>query len=71
MQPGTLFLGQLRLVLHALLRTSRSAAEGRNPHHRLTTPEDVAVCLVQLAHADTHWMNGNVLHVDGGEDVSG
>ncbi len=48
-----------------------ATAEGRNPHRRLTTPDDVAACLVQLAHADTHWMNGNVLHVDGGEDVSG
>lgn len=48
-----------------------ATAERRNPHRRLTTPEDVAACLVQLAHTDTHWMNGNVLHVDGGEDVSG
>jgi NAD(P)-dependent dehydrogenase (short-subunit alcohol dehydrogenase family) len=43
----------------------------RNPHKRLTTPDDVAACLVKLADADTHWLNGNVLHVDGGEDISG
>ena len=48
-----------------------ATAERRNPHRRLTTPEDVAACLVKLAEADTYWMNGNVLPVDGGEDVSG
>jgi len=43
----------------------------RNPQGRLTLPEDVASCLVKLAEADTYWLNGGVLHVDGGEDVSG
>src|SRR5437868_4604486 len=39
----------------------------QNPHGRLTMPEDVAACLVTLASEGTHWLNGNVLHVDGGE----
>lgn len=51
----------------ALIETARR----RNPHGRLTTPDDVACCLVKLADAETHWLNGNVLHIDGGEDISG
>lgn len=43
----------------------------RNPHGRLTTPDDVAACLVDLARPGTAWLNGNVLRVDGGEDCSG
>jgi NAD(P)-dependent dehydrogenase (short-subunit alcohol dehydrogenase family) len=46
-------------------------AEGRNPHRRLTTPEDVAACLVELARPGTYWLNGNVLHIDGGEEIGG
>jgi NAD(P)-dependent dehydrogenase (short-subunit alcohol dehydrogenase family) len=51
----------------------RIAAEARrrNPHGRMTTPEDVARAIVVLAHPDTAWMTGNVLGVDGGEDIVG
>jgi enoyl-[acyl-carrier protein] reductase III len=42
-----------------------------NPHGRLTTPEDVARCMVALASPETYWMTGNVLRVDGGEDFVG
>lgn len=47
------------------------AARRRNPSGRLTTPEDVARALVALAHDDTAWMTGNVIGVDGGEDIVG
>jgi NAD(P)-dependent dehydrogenase (short-subunit alcohol dehydrogenase family) len=43
----------------------------RNPTGRLTTPEDVAQSLVALAGAETYWLNGNVLHIDGGEGAAG
>ncbi len=43
----------------------------RNPHGRLTTPEDVASCLVALSGPGTAWLTGNVLKVDGGEAISG
>lgn len=43
----------------------------RNPHGRLTTPEDVARCLVALSGPGTAWMTGNVIKVDGGEAISG
>lgn len=43
----------------------------QNPHGRLTTPEDVAQCLVALAGPETAWMTGNTIRVDGGEDFVG
>jgi NAD(P)-dependent dehydrogenase (short-subunit alcohol dehydrogenase family) len=49
---------------------SREAAR-RNPHRRLTTPEDVARAIVVLSHPDTYWITGNVIGVDGGEDITG
>ena len=46
-------------------------ATRRNPGGRLTTPEDVAHCLVTLSEDGTEWMTGNVINVDGGEDIAG
>lgn len=46
-------------------------ARARNPFGRLTEPDDVARALVLLASQDAHWINGNVLRIDGGEDVCG
>jgi NAD(P)-dependent dehydrogenase (short-subunit alcohol dehydrogenase family) len=46
-------------------------ANRRNPSGRLTTTDDVARALVVLAHPDTYWMTGNVIGVDGGEDIVG
>jgi len=43
------------------------AAETRNPHGRLTTPEDVADALTVLATPETRWITGNVIGIDGGE----
>jgi enoyl-[acyl-carrier protein] reductase III len=42
-----------------------------NPAGRLTTPEDVARVLVALSCPETVWLSGNVLGVDGAEDVVG
>jgi enoyl-[acyl-carrier protein] reductase III len=46
-------------------------AKARNPHGRLTTPEDVAKCIGVLCDANTHWMTGNTIRVDGGEGSVG
>lgn len=46
-------------------------ARQRNPHHRLTMPDDVARCIVALCHPATYWMTGNTIHVDGGETIVG
>ena len=43
-------------------------AISKNPHDRLTRPEDVAEALVALADPRTYWMTGNIIRIDGGED---
>ncbi len=47
------------------------SAMARNPAGRLTTPEDVARCLVDLARPGAQWLTGCVINVDGGEDIAG
>ncbi len=47
------------------------AARRRNPHGRLTLPEDVARSIAALCHPATYWLTGNTLHVDGGENIVG
>jgi NAD(P)-dependent dehydrogenase (short-subunit alcohol dehydrogenase family) len=53
--------GNEQIVQHALRQ---------NPHHRLTTPEDVARAVTALALPSTAWITGNVIGVDGGENLS-
>jgi NAD(P)-dependent dehydrogenase (short-subunit alcohol dehydrogenase family) len=45
-------------------------ARRRNPGGRLTEPEDVAGAIVALSLPGTRWISGNVLGVDGAEDVT-
>ena len=42
-----------------------------HPAARLTTPEDVANVIVAVARPETVWLTGNVLGVDGTEDLIG
>jgi NAD(P)-dependent dehydrogenase (short-subunit alcohol dehydrogenase family) len=42
-----------------------------HPAKRLTTPQDVANCLVAFSRKETVWMSGNVIRVDGTEDLLG
>jgi enoyl-[acyl-carrier protein] reductase III len=44
-------------------------ANAKNPGGRLTTPEDVAQCMVLLCQMGGAWVSGNVIGVDGGEDI--
>lgn len=44
-------------------------AKMRNPGGRLTTPEDVAQAIAALMDDRTYWLTGNVIRVDGGEDI--
>lgn len=39
----------------------------KNPYKRLTTPEDVANLLAALSSDETHWLTGEIIHIDGGE----
>ena len=45
-------------------------ATARNPAGRLTTPDDIADCMIALADPRTRWLTGNVLNVDGGEEIT-
>lgn len=47
----------------------RSATE-RNPYHRLTQPSDVANVVYLLSRPEASWINGTLIHVDGGEHIS-
>jgi len=54
--------GHERLLEYAL---------SRNPHKRLTVPEDIARAVVSLAAPNTAWLTGNTIRVDGGEGIAG
>ena len=45
-------------------------AQSGNPSGRMTTPQDVAQAIAAFSKEGTHWMTGNVLGVDGGEDIA-
>ena len=42
-----------------------------NPHQRLTTPEDIGEIVQLLLSYESSWMTGNIIRVDGGEDITG
>jgi len=44
-------------------------AKSKNPQMRHTTPEDVAKAIALLSHDDASFISGNVIGVDGGEDI--
>ncbi|NKB81174.1 MAG: SDR family oxidoreductase [Nitrospirales bacterium] len=44
-------------------------AKRKNPSGRLTTPQDVADAIGLLSQAESHWITGNVICVDGGEFI--
>lgn len=44
-------------------------AHAKNPGGRLTTPEDVARAIALLSDDNAYWISGNVIGVDGGEDI--
>jgi NAD(P)-dependent dehydrogenase (short-subunit alcohol dehydrogenase family) len=50
--------------------TMLEVARSKNPAGRLTTPEDVAGAIAVLCDAKAGFISGNVIGVDGGEDIS-
>ena len=44
-------------------------AKQKNPASRLTTPEDVGRAIALLSDERSYWISGNVIGVDGGEDI--
>lgn len=49
--------------------TLAQIAVKRNPFQRMTTPEDVANAVYLLCLEEAKWINGTILHVDGGEHL--
>ena len=46
-------------------------AINNNPHKRLTRPSDIADFIEMLLSYESSWMTGNIIRVDGGEDITG
>jgi NAD(P)-dependent dehydrogenase (short-subunit alcohol dehydrogenase family) len=46
-------------------------ARAQNPTGRLTTPGEVASAIALLTEPGASWISGNVIGVDGGEDIAG
>jgi len=46
-------------------------AESTNPSGRMTTPEDIAQMIAQLSYPGLEFCTGNVIRVDGGENIMG
>lgn len=45
-------------------------ARRQNPHKRNTVPEDVARVIALLVEEDAYWITGNIINVDGGENIA-
>ena len=46
-------------------------AMAANPHQRLTKPQDIADVIEMFLSYNSSWMTGNIIRVDGGEDITG
>ena len=49
----------------------KDQATNNNPHGRLTTPDDIGEVIRMLVNYNSSWMTGNIIKVDGGEDITG
>ena len=45
-------------------------AMATNPHQRLTEPEDIADVIEMFLFYNSSWMTGNIIRIDGGEDIT-
>lgn len=57
----------LRAILGA--ENALKYTKNRNPFKRLTTPEDIANVVCLLAGNEAAWINGEIIRVDGGEQI--
>ena len=48
-----------------------SNAQKNNPHNRLTKTSDIGDFLSILTHYESSWLTGNIIRLDGGEDITG
>jgi 3-hydroxybutyrate dehydrogenase len=62
-QAKTLGISEEQVIKNVMLKET---VDGE-----FTTTDDVARAIVVLSHPDTHWITGNVIGVDGGEEIVG
>ena len=46
-------------------------AKSLNPHKRLTKTSDIGDFIELLSQYESSWMTGNIIRLDGGEDITG
>lgn len=63
--PGVVNTKAIRVFPNAANFVEQITA--KNPYKRLTTPEDVANLIAALSSDETHWLTGEIIHIDGGE----
>ncbi|MBR4775619.1 MAG: SDR family oxidoreductase [Bacteroidales bacterium] len=61
--PGSINSGSMQKLI---IRTGRDDLQEVNASHTFGTPEDVAAAVAFLCSEDSRYINGAVLHVDGG-----
>jgi enoyl-[acyl-carrier protein] reductase I len=66
-QAGVTDTPSLRLIPGSAELIEQS--KKRNPYGRLTTPENVANTIFLLSQPEASWINGALIHVDGGEHL--
>ena len=52
------------------LQSDLKNALKNNPHQRLTSPKDIADFIEILIGYESSWMTGNIIRIDGGEDIT-
>lgn len=68
LQPGVTMTPALKLIPgHEQME---SVARARNPFKRITTTEDVANVVSLMCRKEAAWINGTIIRVDGGEQIS-
>lgn len=66
-QAGVIDTPSMRLIPEADLLIEHTLK--RNPSKRMTRPEDVANVVYLLTLPESEWINGSLIHVDGGEHL--
>ncbi len=66
-QAGITETPSLQKIPHSKKLIEHSAS--RNPFGRMTTPHDVANVVYLLCTDEASWINGTVIHADGGEHL--
>lgn len=68
LQPGVTPTPALKLIPGS--ENMKAVAQLRNPFKRCTRPEDVANVVALMCTDEAAWINGTIIRVDGGEQIS-